>query len=192
VRKYLLAAVAIPALALGAVAAPSAALAADGPVGHSGCYKVSSSDSLRTYLEARNSTTKIRSSNRSVTVTAFATGNAYDCGPAGHGKITPTMTVELEFRAEGKRLACSGTVGGGVSGGTTGTGSVNGSVTCSGDRQEMTVSLKHTCKKAEQCRVSVTDETFSAASDGKITLLETRVRVSNGSNVRTSSYVRLI
>ncbi|MEV4640347.1 hypothetical protein AB0J80_23665 [Actinoplanes sp. NPDC049548] len=188
-NKRMLSAVIIPAVAFGAMVAPSAALAADGPVGHSGCFKSSASDSQKTYLEARNNSTKIRSRSNAVTVTAIGTGNAYDCGPAGHGKITPQIHVELQFRAEGKRLSCSGTVGGGVSGGKP---DVSGSITCSGNREEMSVTLKHTCKKEEECRISVADETFSAASDGKITMLETRVIVTNGSSVRTSSYVRVI
>ncbi|MEU7902196.1 hypothetical protein [Actinoplanes sp. NPDC049118] len=184
-------AVLAPVLTVGVLAVPSAAFAQNGPTGHSGCYRAKPSDTYDSFLQADNSTTKIRSSSNRVTVTAIATGTAYDCGPAGRGKTVPKIYVELKFRAEGKRLACGGTVGGGATGGTGGGPSVNGSITCNGERTEMEVTLKHTCKTAERCRISVTDETFSAASDGRISMLETRAIVTNGSNVRTSSFVSL-
>ncbi|GAB1688464.1 hypothetical protein [Krasilnikovia sp. M28-CT-15] len=187
-KTFLMKAVLAPVVALGIIAVPAAAWAKEGKTGHSGCYKAKASDTYESFLQANNSTTKISSEGGDVTVTSIATGTAYDCGPAGRGKSVPKITVELQFHAEGKRLSCGGTVGGGVSGGAPG---VNASITCNGEKTDMNVSLKHTCKNTDKCKISVSDETFSASSDGRISMLETKVIVTNGTNVRTSSRVKL-
>jgi hypothetical protein len=151
---------------------PAAAPAAMEPDADSACYPGHPSGSERMYLKAGVESTEIPDrDNRpgAVTVTAIATGTAHDCGPAGRPRQAPDITVALEFRLEGERLCHPETVSKGE--------------TCSSDRRELTVTHKYSCKKEQVCDVSVSNTTFRPNVDGRISTLETRSIVTNGSDI---------
>lgn len=192
-NKHLGRMVSIPvAVVLGAVIAPNVAFAKDGVTGISGCYKAYSTDTYKTNVHADLNAVKVHSSGNKITVTINGYGSAHDCGPAGREKLTPQIVMELSIRIEGKRLSCGGTISGGASGGSSGSGTVGGSVSCNGERSESHVTLKHTCKTVQDCRISLANKTFAPASDGRITQIFIENTVSNGAGHGASSSVDLI
>jgi hypothetical protein len=173
----------ILALAWQSVDPPAAGLRATRAATDSECYPGHPSDSEPIYLRAGIESTRVphrANGAGDVTVTAIATGAAYDCGRAGRTKQAPTITVTLEFRLKGEGL-CHPEM-------------VDSDETCSRDGKEFAVTDTYSCKQEQVCEVSSANQTFSANVDGRISTLETRSIVTNGSNViqATSSHLLVV
>ncbi|WP_188197375.1 hypothetical protein [Nonomuraea sp. SYSU D8015] len=165
-RRLGILAVAMFVMPAGILGLAGPASAAKGPTRASGCVKTGNNP-YSTYGTADNTTNRVSVTNKRAVISAEGIGRTYDCGPAGRPQAVPDLTVEITYTVDGSAVNCS--IGGDLQG--------NASFSCARDRSRITATDTYTCKNTSTCKLGYSSATFTAASNGRITNVQTVVKV---------------